>query len=341
MIHLLLAAAAAAGTPQAESQQYVVWSPRGLPPRVGRVLRSVDGVDGATGASFSIDWLHAHGATYPLEVLAVRPRAFARYAPAEDRRAIRSLRRGEALIPRSEARLRGGVPRDLRLRSGRVRVAGVISDRAAQGYEAIVAARPPWRYALRIYLVRGEPGLKRRIRAAVEQRPRGVRSAEEVRFLRYAPTVPPQLYFKRSFGEFAARPVSAGTLPLRGGWLRRSIRTAAVPILGRVTCHDRLFPQLRGALGELRRRGLSGLVRRGEYAGCFNPRFVATPRGVRLSRHSWGVALDINTRGNGFGQKPHQDPRLVETFERWGFQWGGRWLLRDGMHFEWERFPGG
>ena len=27
-------------------------------------------------------------------------------------------------------------------------------------------------------------------------------------------------------------------------------------------------------------------------------------------------------------------PRLVSAFERWGFTWGGRWLVPDGMHFE-------
>jgi D-alanyl-D-alanine carboxypeptidase len=24
----------------------------------------------------------------------------------------------------------------------------------------------------------------------------------------------------------------------------------------------------------------------------------------------------------------------VAIFERWGFTWGGRWLVLDGMHFE-------
>jgi hypothetical protein len=32
------------------------------------------------------------------------------------------------------------------------------------------------------------------------------------------------------------------------------------------------------------------------------------------------------------------DPRVVEIFERWGFEWGGRWLVPDPMHFEFVRF---
>ncbi|MBA3430951.1 MAG: M15 family metallopeptidase, partial [Actinobacteria bacterium] len=83
-------------------------------------------------------------------------------------------------------------------------------------------------------------------------------------------------------------------------------------------------------------KGLSRTVRRDEYAGCFNPRFIAGPAG-RLSRHSWGLAADLNTSGNAFGQRPHQPRRLVKIMRKWGFTWGGRWPLPDGMHFEWFR----
>jgi hypothetical protein len=30
---------------------------------------------------------------------------------------------------------------------------------------------------------------------------------------------------------------------------------------------------------------------------------------------------------------------IVQIMERNGFTWGGRWLVPDGMHFEWARFP--
>ena len=33
------------------------------------------------------------------------------------------------------------------------------------------------------------------------------------------------------------------------------------------------------------------------------------------------------------------DRRVVEVFDRWGFQWGGRFLVPDGMHFEFLDFP--
>jgi hypothetical protein len=58
-----------------------------------------------------------------------------------------------------------------------------------------------------------------------------------------------------------------------------------------------------------------------------------------ISHHAWGVAVDINVSRNPFGGTPHQDPRIVEIFERWGFTWGGQWLVPDGMHFEFKSFP--
>jgi hypothetical protein len=32
---------------------------------------------------------------------------------------------------------------------------------------------------------------------------------------------------------------------------------------------------------------------------------------------------------------------VVTVFERWGFTWGGTWVVPDGMHFEFLRFTPG
>jgi hypothetical protein len=45
----------------------------------------------------------------------------------------------------------------------------------------------------------------------------------------------------------------------------------------------------------------------------------------------------VNVGSNAFGKPPQLDPRVVEIVERWGFTWGGRWLVPDGMHFEFVR----
>jgi hypothetical protein len=123
------------------------------------------------------------------------------------------------------------------------------------------------------------------------------------------------------------------------GWVRRNIVRARVPMLGEITCHRALFPQLRGALEEVVADGLAYLIDPDQYAGCYNPRFIDRRPGGRLSHHAWGVAIDLNWRDNAFGTRPDQDRRLVERMERWGFTWGGRWLIPDGMHFEWNRWP--
>src|SRR6266511_2017636 len=63
-----------------------------------------------------------------------------------------------------------------------------------------------------------------------------------------------------------ARP-PRGWITIDPAWVNRHIVTAAVPILGRVTCNRAIIPQLRGALAEVVRRGLAHLVNPADYAG--------------------------------------------------------------------------
>lgn len=66
--------------------------------------------------------------------------------------------------------------------------------------------------------------------------------------------------------------------------------------------------------------------------GCFN---VRKKRGLKsLSLHSWGIAIDINASWNGLGQQPTISPELVKCFTDAGFDWGGEWKRKDGMHFQ-------
>jgi peptidoglycan L-alanyl-D-glutamate endopeptidase CwlK len=78
--------------------------------------------------------------------------------------------------------------------------------------------------------------------------------------------------------------------------------------------------------------------------GTFYWRKIA--RSERLSAHSFGIAIDINTDHSDYWQwaKPGADGRplyrnripmeIVEIFERHGFIWGGKWEHFDTMHFE-------
>lgn len=79
-------------------------------------------------------------------------------------------------------------------------------------------------------------------------------------------------------------------------------------------------------------------------AGTFNWRRVAAAS--NLSVHSFGAAIDLNTRYADYwiwvGGKPGRVPsynnkypmKIVDAFERYGFIWGGRWYHYDTMHFE-------
>ena len=147
----------------------------------------------------------------------------------------------------------------------------------------------------------------------------------------------PQMTIKQRFGEFAARPRPDGSLEIDPRWRADNIRAHHVPLLGRVTCHRALLPQLRSALTEIRRKGLGHLVE--GYGGCYGPRFISRDPNGRLSHHAWGIAVDINPASNPFGAEPNLSGRLVTIMESHGFTWGGRWLIPDGMHFEWSAFP--
>ena len=78
--------------------------------------------------------------------------------------------------------------------------------------------------------------------------------------------------------------------------------------------------------------------------GTFNWRNIA--KTSRLSVHSFGAAIDLNTKfadywiwaGGKAGDVPEYKnqipPEIVEIFERHGFIWGGKWYHFDTMHFE-------
>lgn len=75
-------------------------------------------------------------------------------------------------------------------------------------------------------------------------------------------------------------------------------------------------------------------------SGTFNWRVISGTE--RLSNHSFGIAIDINTKYSNYWQWskgayqyknaiPHE---IVEIFEKHGFIWGGKWYHYDTMHFE-------
>jgi hypothetical protein len=135
-------------------------------------------------------------------------------------------------------------------------------------------------------------------------------------------------------GSFRYRWFRDGTVAPDPAWVDASITTGEVPIVGTVTCHRVMFPQLRGALQEVVDAGLAGAIDPADFGGCYSPRFIGRDPQRGLSLHTWGIAVDLNVSTNGVGTAGSIDRRVVEIFESWGFAWGGRWSVPDPMHFE-------
>jgi hypothetical protein len=136
----------------------------------------------------------------------------------------------------------------------------------------------------------------------------------------------------KAFGAFSYRYFADGTIQPDSRWVAENIVTASVPILGRVTCHRLMIPQLRGALADIQAAGLAGSLQ--SYDGCYVPRFIESNPEHAISLHTWGIAIDLDAATNYRGIKGTMDPRVVDIFKRWGFRWGGDWSYTDPMHFE-------
>ena len=68
------------------------------------------------------------------------------------------------------------------------------------------------------------------------------------------------------------------------------------------------------------------------FDGCFN---VRRKRGLTtMSLHSWGIAIDVNAAWNGLNKTPQLSAGFVKCFTDAGFDWGGTWKRKDGMHFQ-------
>jgi hypothetical protein len=66
--------------------------------------------------------------------------------------------------------------------------------------------------------------------------------------------------------------------------------------------------------------------------GCFN---IRKKRGLSsMSLHSWAIAIDVNAFENGLNVTPKLSAGFVKCFTDHGFDWGGTWTRKDGMHFQ-------
>jgi hypothetical protein len=133
-------------------------------------------------------------------------------------------------------------------------------------------------------------------------------------------------------GSFSYTANQDGTVNPDPAWVGANIRSEVMPIIGKVTGHRVMLPQLKAALNEVATRGLADKIY--TYDGLYVPRFIARDPSRGLSFHTYGTAIDLNARDNYRGIAGKMDRTVVSIFKKWGFAWGGDWNYTDPMHFE-------
>ena len=317
--------------------ELLVWAPGGFSEReVGKVRDStrVAAISAVRTGTLSAASERRRYGMVPVEAMAVDANAYSAAAGRPGRKLARMLPKG-AVLSRTGAKLRkvksGG---RLRLAGHRaVAVSGVVDDVLLGGYEVALDRNLARRYGIRraAYLLvkpRGPvDGLEKELRRRLKGRTLRFVTPGDRPYVRGGDGVLPLAQVKARFGEF--------TLPsLRRGrpdpaWTRANLVTRRLPVLGWVRCHRLVVDDLGKAMADLQDQGLRGLVDVGAFrrqGGCWSPRLVHDARGGRLSRHAWGIAVEL---------KVIPDERLIRTMAEHGFVWGGNFARPDGSHFEW------
>ncbi len=346
-----------------EADVIYVWESGGLTPEtLGRIEEVAD----RYGASVSVE----HRGTIQLLSVArgdepvqsapdgyVIPMAALALDPTDSRSVVGSavsaaLERGEVVMGRSSARLRGAMVGDVVTFTGwdsstqKLPIGAIVADNRVRSAELIFSIETAERFGF--------------------SRPSSVtlggfadRSALyrdlEVTFVgefvgidpdpgRGVDDVLSDIAAKRQFGEFAYRLTGPGDkIRIDPEWVAVNIVTVNLPILGTFKCHRSMLPYLEHALDEAIDAGLGSVIDPVDFqraGGCYNARLIrGGDKGGAISRHSWGIAVDFNPSTNRYGGAVVMDPRLAEIFHKWGFAWGGGWVYPDGGHFEWTRLP--
>lgn len=307
-----------------------------LPPKLRDRIRRAHGVE--TTLAFAVGTTTLAG--HKVSVAAVDPSTFRSYAPlgtAESDALWASVARGDLAVAHDTAkRLHLTLGGQARFAGRDARVGAFATT--LPGIDVVVDAAQAGRLGLRpgtgmvASVGRADPGsVGQHVTALVGKR-------ADVDLLT-APTAIPRSFLtgstaSKAFGSFSYRYSSDGTITPDPAWVHANIRTEQVPILGRVTCHRLMFPQLRGALDEVVARALAGAIHRSQYGGCYVPRFIERNPNRPISLHTWGIAIDLNVPGNQRGTRGEMNRQVVAIFKKWGFAWGGDWHYTDPMHFE-------
>lgn len=99
----------------------------------------------------------------------------------------------------------------------------------------------------------------------------------------------------------------------------------------RIYCNRRMVNPLMLAFEKLIDSGCVHELK--TWDGCFNIRMQRGSK-TKYSIHAWGLAIDVNAAWNQLYMTPTLSPEFVKCFTDSGFDWGGNFARKDGMHFQ-------
>ncbi len=342
-------------TRPSEATTVLVWVAGGISEQLAASIGEIEGVKRTTevvgGTLELVSSTGPDGAmivqtedrrTIPLDTLSYDPVTFSSFTDTTTAKVLASLKTNEAVLGETSARLRGiGAGGFLRLKSGQtLAIRAVLDDRRIAGAEVVVSTSTAHklridtpRFVLAQHGGHADDAVANIAASVPSEEALRVVDASKRTWVRDGDQVVPQSIIKERFGEFSVRPSADGRVSVDPAWVDANIVTETVPLLGNVTCHRLVIEPLRRALGELEAQGHGDTVDPDGYSGCFYPRRI---EGLpKLSRHSWGIAVDLNIVGDKRGRDTKFAPELIEAMDRAGFRNGADWPLPDPAHFEW------
>ncbi len=144
---------------------------------------------------------------------------------------------------------------------------------------------------------------------------------------------------EKKFGAFRFKSLPSGRIKISPKWVKENIVTVTLHTGKRVRLHKDVA------------ENFVNTFKNACEASGYTPKSVQTfvtrhtlwnPK-KSLSCHSWGIAIDFDPPKNPMGGKIkstgkpsllRQNMEFVEAFESAGWTWGGRWRMKDDMHFE-------
>ncbi len=342
---------------------FLAWTPGGLPLDLRAQVRTVRGFASTVVVAGDTRWLtRSIGAdgdviddpeppfAIPIDAFAVNPLEITPFLPSSVRDdVVDALARGQGVIGTRSADVRRlGTGGTLEFGDRSVRIGAVVPEELIGWSEMLVSREVGTRLGIvdDRYLwafPRERQSLdtfERLVRPLVPaNEPIRVEGPGDTPYMRVANGVNPPVVLKQAFGEFAAAldPADPAFFRIDPAWVEANLVTRTVPLLGTLTCHRRFMEDLVRAMRRVQREGLASLIH--STAGCFNARTVARSPTNPPSFHAYGAAVDINAPENALGAVPTMDRRVVAIFEDLGFNWGGDFLIPDGMHFEYGGGP--